>query len=479
VKHFGRVVGWLGTASLALAPALFVSSPAGAETISQQFTAVGSSEWVVPAGVTCVTAEAIGAEGGSNPILEELGAAATNGNDVSAAIAGEGSSGGSGTTTFPVVPGATVQVNVGGRGGDATFSSDPVAGAPGGFNGGGDGGSPSRPSIGNYAGGAGGGGASDVRVGGTDLDHRIVVGGGGGGWGGFFGENAGVGGGTVGGDGADQEHSTGGDGGTQDAGGAGGVTEGGSPVGQAGALGVGGAGAGDVQVTNGGGGGGGGGYYGGGGGGGVAPGLSAAGPGGGGSGFGWDDVQSDVDAGNGGDGKVTLTYTPGDTSCVAAPLTITKVATGATTPGQTFTVHVGCTNDTIAFGDEELAEVDLQFVVDGAGVVQPAVGQTIGFYGENTCTVTETANGGAISTSYQCTGSGASDTDAGIDAGRGTWGVGAATAENPDDPCVTSGPQAEPMVVDIVSPNQQAAVTVTNTLPAIAPIVDVVPRFTG
>jgi hypothetical protein len=480
VKHIGRIVGLAGTAALVLAPALAVS-PAGAEPSSVVFTTVGTSEWIVPAGVTCVTAEAIGAEGGSGSGFDGDvdAAAATNGGSPSAALVGEGAPGGSGTSTFPVVPGASLQVNVGGRGGDVVDTREgeaPPAGAPGGFNGGGDGGTPSEANdVNGYSSGAGGGGASDVRVGGTDLDHRIAIGGGGGGFGGFGGEAAGIGGGETGGDAA-SGGSTGGTGGTQVAGGIGGATGGTAPVGGDGALGQGGAGAGDA-TTNGGGGGGGGGYYGGGGGGGVRVGLGAAAAGGGGSALGWNSTASGVDAGNGGNGRVTLTYTVGDTSCASAPLTVKKVATGPTTPGQTFTMHVECSEASIALGDSEVGSVDLQFAVDASGVVQPAGGQSIGFYGPTDCTVTETAAGGATSTSYACIGSGANEPMESAEAASRWDGAGTATATNPDDPCQTSGPQAAPMGVDIVEPGQEATVTVTNVLPAAA--IGLQPRFTG
>jgi hypothetical protein len=233
---------------------------------------------------------------------------------------------------------------------------------------------------------------------------------------------------------------------------------------------VGGDGAGDA-TTNGGGGGGGGGYYGGGGGGGVRLNENAAAAGGGGSGFG-ETLDSDVDAGNGGNGKVTLTYTVGDTSCLSAPLTITKVANGPTTPGQTFTVHVACSPATIDFGPDGTGDVDVTFVVDGAGVVQPTAGQTIGFRGETTCTVTETGTGGATSVSYACTGTAGTE----VDAAAG-WVSGEAVIDPSLEPCVTAGPQATPMEVDIVEPDQAATVTVTNTLPAAA--VAIQPRFTG
>jgi hypothetical protein len=476
---FGRVVGFVGTASLALAPAMFVSATsAGAAPVSEVFAAVGSHDWVVPAGVSCVTAEAIGAEGGSfpEPVGDLTALGKGNGNGTGAQLAGDGAQGGSGTTTFGVVPGSTLQVNVGGRGGDVNYVDDlPAVGGAGGFNGGGNGGTPTSDDDQNgYSAGAGGGGASDVRVGGTSLDDRLAVGGGGGGFGGFGGEPAGVGGGDAGGDGGDQTNSTGGKGGTDSAGGAGGQTHGTTPVGEDGSFGQGGAGAGDA-TTNGSGGGGGGGWYGGGGGGGVRVDESAAAGGGGGSGLGFDSTDSDVDAGNGGNGKVTLTYEVGDTSCLAAPLTIKKVANGPTTPGQTFTVHVSCPGGTIAQGETGLTDVDLVFTVDGAGAVQPSTGQTIGFLEQTDCTVTETGTGGATSVSYQCAGSGAGTE---VDAASGWGGVGAATAENPDDPCQTSGPQSTPISLDIVRENQNAMVTVTNTMPAAAAVL-VTPRFTG
>ncbi len=477
MKAVGRVIGVVGTAALVLAPALW-TSPAGAEPQSQVFTTVGTTDWVVPAGVTCVTAQAIGAEGGSNPaVIADAVSARGNGNGPSASVAGEGAQGGSGASTFPVVPGGSLQINVGGRGGDVSNSGAPdVVGGAGGFNGGGDGGTPTVPGWDEYSAGAGGGGASDVRAGGSDLDSRVAVGGGGGGFGAFGGVNAGVGGGEEGGPGGDAGSSTAGTGGTQSAGGTGGQTDGGAPLGGAGALGQGGDGAGDATV-NGGGGGGGGGYFGGGGAGGVQILEGAAAAGGGGSGFGAD-VVSDVDAGNGGNGSVTLTYEVGDTSCVAAPLTVTKTAVGAATPGTTFTMHVACESATIAFGVAELSDVDLQFTVDESGTVQPAVGQSIGFFGPNDCTVTETGSGGATSTSYECVGSGASEIEpAATSSARWDGGVGVATAANPDDPCVTSGPQAEAMEVAIVAPNQEATVAVTNVLPAAA--VALQPRFTG
>jgi hypothetical protein len=407
-----------------------------------------------------VTATAIGAEGGI----------------FAPSSATDGAAGGSGESTFAVVPGLALQVDVGGRGGDS-FSSGSIPGAAGagGFNGGAAGGLATIDGASGYFPGAGGGGASDVRAGGTDLDHRVVVGGGGGGAGGFGDASTGVGGGEEGDPAVDETDATGGTGGTQSAGGIGGSTDGIGKNGIDGAFSTGGTGGGG-DLVNGGGGGGGGGWYGGGGGAGVPPGGGAASGGGGGSGFG-DTLVPGVDAENSGNGTVTLTYTAGDTSCLQAPLTIKKVANGATTPGQTFTVHVSCPDGTIAQGDTVLSDVDLAFTVDGSGTVQPAAGQTIGFRGTTECTITETGAGGAASVSYACTGSGAlSGTDTLADSSWG--GAGTATVADPDNPCQTSGPQSTPIGVDIVAPVQAATVTVTNTMPVVAPMV-VTPRFTG
>jgi hypothetical protein len=153
------------------------------------------------------------------------------------------------------------------------------------------------------------------------------------------------------------------------------------------------------------------------------------------------------------------------------------VASGPTTPGQTFTLHVSCPGGTIAAGETGLTDVDLLFTVDASGTVQPSTGQTIGFLEQTECTITETASGGAAGVSYACTGSGAS-----VEAtAAGGWGgVHAATAADPDDPCRTSGPQATPISLDVVTARQEATVTVTNTFAATpAAGVVVTPRFTG
>lgn len=228
-------------------------SAAPAPTGSRTFSYTGAAQtFVVPEGVTLITVEAYGAEGGT----------ALNANP------GVGGLGGYLRATLSVTPGATYQINVGGRGTNGTSG---------------------------VGGGAAGGGASDVRTGANALADRLIVAGGGGGGGtkslATVAGNGGNGGGetAVAGGGTDQG-AGGGGGGTPTAGGAGG---GGGQVGSAGSLALGGTGAGSVGFVgvdggfNGGGrggnggAGGGGGYYGGGGGGTA----NSGGGGGGGSSF--------------------------------------------------------------------------------------------------------------------------------------------------------------------------------------------------
>jgi len=184
---------------------------------------------------------------------------------------------------IPVTPREKLAIFVGGQG---TLPS-------GGFNGGGS----SGASYGRFP-GYGGGGATDIREGGSGLVDRIVVAGGGGGQGSYDGPKDGIGGkggGSIGGTGGvGAGHyglaGSGGTGGTQDQGGSGGYGGQGQvcgyDAGDAGLLGQGGDGAEGYDYCGGGGGGGGGYYGGGGGGGGSNDGSSEAFGGGGGGGGG-------------------------------------------------------------------------------------------------------------------------------------------------------------------------------------------------
>jgi hypothetical protein len=161
-------------------------APVGANIVCT-YSTVGTDTFTVPGGVTSLTVDTYGAQGGSDP-------------GVSA-----GGLGGHANATLAVTTGQILQVNVGGAGG-AVGSSVPN----GGFNGGGTAGSAPNP-------GAGGGGASDVRQAPFGLADRLLIGGGGGGSGNA---NGGAGGGLTGG--ADSDVNSG-KGGTQIDGGAGGA----------------------------------------------------------------------------------------------------------------------------------------------------------------------------------------------------------------------------------------------------------------
>jgi len=230
---------------------------------SVTFSFKGSEQtWVVPAGVTTIHVDAYGAQGGS----------------------ANGGKGGRVESNLKVTPGTKLIINVG---------SQP-AGAEAGYNGGGK-------ACGN---GHGGGGATDIRIGSSGLEARILVAGGGGGAG--YGGVGGPGGGTTGGDGFYDKSGTNdahiAKGGTQDAGGAGARAYF-SPAGKAG---VGGDGINNRgECSNGAMGAGGGGYFGGGGGG--------AGGGGGGSSY-TNDSSSKVNHEQGvneGNGKLIIYYTKG------------------------------------------------------------------------------------------------------------------------------------------------------------------------
>jgi hypothetical protein len=120
-------------------------SIAKASNLNVDYTTPGSYTWTVPDGVTSVQIECWGAQGEDNP-----------------ADGVSGGKGGYDKGNLTVTPGTVLYIYVGGKGNGST----------GGFNGGG-----STDGIFGLA----GGGASDVRQGGTDLSDRKIVAGGGGG----------------------------------------------------------------------------------------------------------------------------------------------------------------------------------------------------------------------------------------------------------------------------------------------------------
>jgi hypothetical protein len=128
--------------------------------------------WVVPEGVYSINIDASGASSAYNS-----GAYTCNGNH-----AGKG---GRVETSMTVTPGETLYIFVGGHGKvkhNSGYGNTPVGGSNGGWNGGGNGST------------WGGGGASDIRIGGTELHHRVLVAGGGGGTNNSIGCYAGAGG---------------------------------------------------------------------------------------------------------------------------------------------------------------------------------------------------------------------------------------------------------------------------------------------
>ncbi len=249
---------------------------------SQTFNYTGSMQtFTVPPGVTSVTINAFGAQGGGSEAC-----APPNQED--------GGLGGNATGTLAVTPGQVLNIFVGQK-----PAMVPGIGQPGGYNGGG--------ASGQWAGA--GGGASDVRVGGTALGDRVIVaGGGGGGNTGCPEHGAGGNGGGLSGD-----DGTNGGGGFNPGGGGSQIAGGfaGTAPGAPGSLGIGG---GSGQYHEGGGGGG---YYGGGS-------AYAAGGGGGSSYIGGVTGGATTSGVQTGNGQVIITWS-GAGSCpsVRVPVTVT------------------------------------------------------------------------------------------------------------------------------------------------------------
>ncbi|MGE5041619.1 MAG: InlB B-repeat-containing protein [Candidatus Levyibacteriota bacterium] len=320
----------------------------------------GMQTWVVPSGVTSVTLETWGAQGGQGYGTSYSGQT--------------GGLGGYAKGNLAVSPGQTLYIYVGGAG----QNGSPSVYALGGFNGGGNASNPNN-YIGNYS-GAGGGGASDVRYGGNALGNRMIVGGGGGGGGSYtnaFGGGGGYPSGLNGGNAGSNPGS--GAGGTQTAGGA--LTAGNTvPMyGTAGSLGQGGTGGSSYC-----GGGGGGGYYGGG-----PSGWScnSTGAGGGSSYIGGVTSATTTNATQSGNGKVAITYTAGSTYTV----TVTNPgSTGTITDG--ITPHINCPSVGCSYSYSSGTSVTL-YTTPGAGyafsswTAGPCAGST-----STTCTFTVNAN---------------------------------------------------------------------------------------
>jgi hypothetical protein len=124
--------------------------------------------------------------------LETWGASAGDRVDYNGTSDYYGGRGGYATGTISLTAGQVVYIYVGGVG-NGYSGTNAYAVRPGGYNGGGA----ANGSATSH--GTSGGGATDIRVGGTALTNRIIVAGGGGGVENCWGPNGGYGGGTTGG----------------------------------------------------------------------------------------------------------------------------------------------------------------------------------------------------------------------------------------------------------------------------------------
>ncbi|MGA8574824.1 MAG: glycine-rich protein, partial [Candidatus Cybelea sp.] len=140
-----------------------VGAPADAASGNRTFYYTGGEQtFKVPAGVTNITVVARGGAGADSKRAYVHGSSGGNGGRVYAVL--------------PVLPGEKIFVFVGGVG----------SGSVGGFNGGANGGAGVfAPSYCPRSNGDGGGGASDLRLGGDRSHARILVAAGGGGSGGI------------------------------------------------------------------------------------------------------------------------------------------------------------------------------------------------------------------------------------------------------------------------------------------------------
>ena len=386
--RLGRALPAIPAAAVAL---LFATAaPAGAipacTTGCTIFGETGSPQaFVVPSGVVGVTVELYGAGGG-----EGYGC----GGECDAG----GGNGGFTVASLTTAPGSTLEVQVGGEGGNASSS----AYGDGGYNGGGNG----SFSVG---GGGGGGGATDVRTGScaasldcTTASVAAVAGGGGGGSGAAgYASGGGEGGGVSGGTGGNPDYTTGGGPGTQSGPGAAG--SGADGTGDPGVGAVGGAAGGN-------GGGGGGGYYGGGGG--ESDDANGSG-GGGGSGYVSSSLPGATEGGVGsGDGIATIYW--------AAATSLSVTAGGSVT----ITAYVPLSED----GGTETFTLGSTTLCSDVSVADGAAACTTSTLPAGTDDVTATLTSPPAATGFQAPGSLTLDADlagghsggtAGLDAGPG------------------------------------------------------------
>ncbi len=122
---------------------------------------------------------------------------------------------------------------------------------------------------------------------------------------------------------------------------------------------------------------------------------------------------------------------------------------GPVPEGTTFSVTLACNSSIINTGGGTASSVLVHFDATGA----PTAPSSFTFGDPGQCTVTETVDGGAASTTYACESTAiAGSADAGT----------TATTET----CSAAGPQDDPMTVNITTSQPAAAVTIHNTFVA-------------
>jgi hypothetical protein len=163
----------------------------------------------------------------------------------------------------------------------------------------------------------------------------------------------------------------------------------------------------------------------------------------------------------------------------AAPLTVRKIPVGPVPAGTQFVVTIACDSPIIAPDGSSTA----QLVFDAQG--NPVGTDTVEFGDFGSCIVTETQTGGAASVTYECQGSIPPDQTGAGGGGRFNPRL---SGREVRQVCPSSGPQSDPITVNIVDSRQQATVTITNTFvePATAPAAPAppvavagAPSFTG
>jgi hypothetical protein len=143
---------------------------------------------------------------------------------------------------------------------------------------------------------------------------------------------------------------------------------------------------------------------------------------------------------------------------------ILKRVEGTPPPGTEFAVTLACEGVQILPGGVENGQNQVVVRFDAAGNALDTAG--FRFEGEGTCTVTETQTGGATAVTYEC------------------FQTAGDPSEGGPPPCTPSGPQQNPVTLNVTTPRSPASVVVTNTFEPSRPPepprpVPAAPRLTG